>query len=124
MNKKEKLIAGILKQELKSIKKCLKEQESQISDIKKNGFDKEIHKKNRDSIWTGLHYTQGYCTAHIWMTEKFLSLLKLKNHKEVKKLIEDNKAIKKANRAELQKIFDEVKKKKKNLDDQKKKSKK
>jgi len=123
MNKKEKLIVGILKQELKGIKKCLKDQESQISDIKKNGFDKEIHKKNRDSIWTGLHYTQGYCTAHIWMTEKFLSLLSLKNHKEVKKLINENEAIKKENKAEFKRVFNEAKKKLKATNDKKKKNK-
>lgn len=121
MNKKEKLIAGILKKELKGIKKTLKDQEQQISDIKKNGFSKEIHKGNRDSIWTGLHYTQGYCTAHIWMTEKFLSLLSLKSHKEVENLIKENKAIEKSNKAEMKKVFDKAIKL---INDKKKKSKK
>jgi hypothetical protein len=127
MNKKNKLIANIFKNELKGIKKCLKEQEVQIADIKKNGFSKEIHKKNKDSMWTGLHYTQGYCTAHIFMTEKFLSILKLKE-KEIKHLIKENEAIDAKNKAELKIIFDKIKNKIKensdNSNDQKKKNKK
>ena len=40
MNKKDELIAGILRKELKGIQKLLKSQEEQIADIAKNGFDK------------------------------------------------------------------------------------
>lgn len=110
MTKKEELIVGILKKELIHINKMLKEQELQIADITKNGFDKEIHKGNRDGIWTGLHYTLGYCTAHIYNTKGFIELLKLKDHKAVEKLIKENETIEKQNKAELKKIFDDIKK--------------
>jgi hypothetical protein len=108
MTKKDELIIGILKKELISIKKCLKDQEEQISTIKKNGFDKNVHKGNRDSIWTGLHYTQGYCTAHIFMTKKVIDLLKLSDYKDVEALIEENKAIEKSNKLEFKKLFVEI----------------
>ncbi len=126
MTKKDELIIGILRKELISIKKCLKDQKNQISDIKKNGFDKEIHKGNRDSIWTGLHYTQGYCTAHIWMTKKVIDLLKLSDYRDVEALIEENKAIDKSNKLEFKKLFDAVNKEvtPKKSNDNKKKNKK
>ncbi len=109
MIKKDLLIKTILTKELKGISKLLKEQKDQIDEIKKNGFSKEIHKKNRDLIWTGLHYTQGYCTAHIWMTKKFISLLNLKDAKAVEDLIKVNKKIEKLNKAEMKRIFDGLK---------------
>lgn len=126
MTKKDKLIIGILQQELKGIKKLLKSHEAQIVDIQQNGFDKEIHKGNQDSIWTGLHYTQGYCTAHIFMTKKIIDLLKLEDYRDVEALIEENKLIEKENNAELKRVFDRVSqglKKSTNHNDKKKKNK-
>lgn len=124
MNKKEKLIIGIITSELKGIKKMLKDQNKQIKDIDKNGFDKEIHPGWHMDIKTGLSYTQGYCTGYIAHAEKFIELLNLKDEKEVEKLIEENKAIEKANKAEMKRVFDSVKERiKKKSNDNKKKSK-
>ena len=127
MNRKDKLIIGILKKDLKSIKKTLKDQEEQIADIEKNGFDKEIHKDNRLSIRTGLSYTQGYCTGHICLTEKIIHLLQKSDARDIEAIIEEDRIVSKKNKAEMKKLFDGIKKsfkeKTKKLNDNKKKSK-
>ncbi len=104
MNKKEKLIAQIIEEDLKSIKKQLKDQEAQIKDIEKNGMDPEIHPDNIIPIQTGLSYTQGYCTGHIKLAEDVLFLLNKKDAKDIKELIKENKAIEKKNKKYMDKL--------------------
>ncbi len=122
MEKKEKLIIGILTEDLKGIKKTLKNQEEQLSDIRKNGINKEIHKAYHIEIQTGLSYTSGYCTGHIKLAESVIGLLGMSN-KEIEELIADNKRISAENKKYLKEMFDDIKKEIKS-DDKKKKSKK
>jgi len=119
MTTKDELIFGILNKELKSIKKLLKEQEEQLNDIRTNGFDKEIHPDNHESILTGLSYTIGYCTCKIEETKKVLNLMKL-DVGGITKLIEKNKEIEKTNKKELDKMFGEIRKRIKDVDEKKK----
>ena len=109
MNKKEKLIVKILKDDLKSINKLLFEQEKELNKIKTKGFDKEIHKDNRESILTGLSHTIGYCTCHKTLTEKIIFYLEKKSHKDIQKLIDEDKKISNLNKKELKRVFSEVK---------------
>lgn len=111
MNKKEELISKLLKDELKAIKKFLKDYEEQLADIDKNGFDKEIHKGNHKSIYSGLNYTIGYCTSHIALTEKVLYYLKQASYKDIEAIIEENKIISKENKKTLNKLFKKIKSK-------------
>ena len=122
MEKKEKLIIGILTEDLKGIKKTLKNQEEQLNDIRKNGINKEIHKAYHIEIQTGLSYTSGYCTGHIKLAESVIGLLGISN-KEIEELIADNKRISAENKKYLKEMFDDIKKEIKS-DDKKKKSKK
>jgi len=110
MSKKDELIIGILNKELKSIKKLLKEQEATLEDIRINGFDKEIHKSNHESILTGLSYTIGYCTCKIEETKKIIYLLKQVDAKAIETIIEKNREIEKLNKKEMDKMFGEIRK--------------
>lgn len=121
MEKKEKLIIGILTEDLKGIKKTLKNQEEQLNDIRKNGINKEIHKAYHIEIQTGLSYTSGYCTGHIKLAESVIELLGMSS-KEIEELIADNKRISAENKKYLKDMFDDIKKEIKS-DDQKKKGK-
>ncbi len=108
MIKKEKLILNLFKEELKPIKKLLKDYQEQLNNIDKNGFDKEIHKGNKKSIYSGLNYTIGYCNGHIELTKKLLYYLSLSTS-QIHKQIEEDKKITELNRKEMQRVFKEVK---------------
>ena len=120
MTKKEELIVGILKEDLKSIKKLLKEQEKQLNDIRKNGMDPDIHKAYRTEIQTGLSYTIGYCTGHIKSVESSVELLGMTDI-EIEELIAENKRISAENKKHLDEVFGELKKRVKKQDKTKKK---
>lgn len=111
MNKKEELINKILMKELKPIQKLLNDYQKQLADIDKNGFDKEIHKSNRKSIYSGLNYTIGYCTSHIELTKKVLYYLKQEDYRDIEAIIEEGERISKENKKELNRVFKEVTKK-------------
>ena len=123
MEKKEKLIIGMLKSDLIGIKKTLKNQEQQLNDIRKNGIDSEIHPAYHIEIQTGLSYTQGYCTGHIKLAESVINLLGMSNA-EIEELIADNKRISAENKKYLEDMFKDIKKrakeKPKKLNDKKK----
>jgi hypothetical protein len=123
MTSKEALIISIIKKELKSIEKLLKMQDEEIENIRKNGFDKEIHPKNRESISTGLSYTQGYCTGHKCLAERVLSLLNA-SESYIYKEIEEDEIVSKKNKAEMKRVFSKIKiSAKKKINDNKKKGK-
>ena len=106
MTKRDELITDMLKKDLKSIKKTLKDQEVALKDLKDNGFG-EIHKGNRAGIWDGYNYTIGYCTGHIKLAEDVISMMKM-NLPEINTLIAENKKIEEANKKELKRVFDLV----------------
>lgn len=114
MTRKDELIIGILKKELKTIKNLLKEQERQIKDISKNGFDSEIHPAWHLDIGTGLSYTSGYCTGHIVLAERVMGLLKLSDAKDVEALLEKNRKIEAANKKYMDDVLSDIKKRVKN----------
>lgn len=123
MKKKEKLIIGILTNDLKGIKKTLKNQEEQLNDIRKNGMDKEIHKAYHIEIQTGLSYTSGYCTGHIKLAESVIELLEMSGE-EIEELIAENKRISAENKKHLDEVFKGIKDRvKKKPNDNKKKNK-
>lgn len=110
MKNKDTLIIEILEKDLKGVRKVLKDQEAQIKDISKNGFDPEIHPGWHLDIRTGLSYTQGYCIGYIAHAEKMVGLLKLKDANAVLSLIEENKKIEAANKKHLDEVFGDIKK--------------
>ena len=105
MTKKEELRVGILKKELIGIRKMLKEQDKQIKDIHKNGFDSEIHSAWHVDIQTGLSYTQGYCTGHIKAVEELIGLLEMADVKAIEDMLAENKKISTENKKYLKDIF-------------------
>ena len=109
MTKKEELIIGIFKEDLKGLRKVLKDQEKQIADIRKNGIDKEVHPAYHLEIHTGLSYTSGYCTGHIKCAESTIELLGMTS-KEIEELIAENKRISAENDKYLKEIFNDIKK--------------
>ena len=123
MEKKEKLIINILKKDLIGIQKTLKNQETQLRDIRKNGMSSEIHPAYHIEMQTGLSYTSGYCTGHIKLAESVINLLEMSST-EIEELIADNKRISAENKKYLDGIFNDIKKrakeKPKKLNDNKK----
>ena len=123
MEKKEKLIINILKKDLIGIQKTLKNQETQLKDIRKNGISSEVHPAYHIEIQTGLSYTSGYCTGHIKLAESVINLLGMSST-EIEELIADNKRISAENKKYLDGIFNDIKKrakeKPKKLNDNKK----
>lgn len=118
MTKKDELIIGILNKELKSVKKLLKEEQAQLDDISKNGFDKEIHPGNHESILTGLSYTIGYCTCKIEETKKTIYLLKQVDAESIEAIIEKDREIEKLNKKEFDRVFGEIRKRIKNTEEE------
>lgn len=108
MTRKDELIVGILKSELKYIRKLLKEQQKQIKDIDKNGFDTEIHPAYHIDIRTGLSYTSGYCTGHIKLAENVIELLSMKDAQEIENLIAENKKIESENKKYLAAMWKDI----------------
>ena len=97
MNKRDKLIIGILSDDLKGIKKVLKDQDTQINDLNKKGFGKDVHPVWYLDIKSGLSYTQGYCNGYINHAEKMTELLKLEDEKAaLESVIAEKDAILKA----------------------------
>lgn len=109
MTKKDELIIGILKKELKHINKLLKDQEEQIENLKKNGFDSDVHPAHRIDIRTGLSYTQGYCTGHLVLAKNVIELLSMSNARDIEALIEENKRIEQENKKRLKAMYKELK---------------
>ncbi len=110
MTQKDKLIVGILEEDLKGIRKMLKDQTSQIKGLDKKGFDSETHPGWHTDIRSGLSYTQGYCTGYISHAEKMVDLLKLKDADAVLDLIKENKKIEAENKKHLDEVFKDLKK--------------
>ena len=106
MTKRDELITDMLKKDLKSIRKTLKDQEEALKDLKDNGFG-DIHKGNRAGIWDGYNYTIGYCTGHIKLAEDVISMIGM-SLPEINKLIAENKKIEEANKKEMKRVFELV----------------
>lgn len=97
MTKKDKLIIKLISGDLKIIKKTLKDSEKDLKNCKNN------------ELKSGLNYTIGYCTAHVWLIEKFIFYLNKKSSKDIQKIIDKNKEINKHNKKELNKLFKNIK---------------
>lgn len=110
MNKRDKLIIGILEEDLIGIKKVLKDQNKQIKELDKNGFNKDVHPGWYLDIRSGLLYTQGYCNGYINHAEKMTDLLKLEDEKAVLELIKENKRISAENKKHMDEVFKDLKK--------------
>ncbi len=110
MNKRDKLIIGILEEDLIGIKKVLKDQNKQIKELDKNGFNKDVHPGWYLDIRSGLSYTQGYCNGYINHAEKMTDLLTLEDEKAVLELIKENKRISAENKKHMDEVFKDLKK--------------
>lgn len=118
LSEKEQLIQQVINDGSEQLAKTRDEHAEQLADYRKNGFDKEIHPDNIESIKTGLHYTHGYAIGHFCLLEKVNNLMEM-SIDEIKELIAENKRISAENEKRMNDILNNIKSKNKDEEETK-----